>query len=40
MTDDLKHYRAPRLLDWVEQEPALILLIVLIVALVCDAVAR
>ena len=40
MIDDLKHYRAPRLLDWVEQEPALILLIVLIVALVCDWAAR
>jgi len=40
MNDDLKHYRAPGLLDWVSEEPALIVLTVLIVCLILDAVAR
>lgn len=30
MIDDLQHHRSPRLLDWVEEEPAL----------VCDWAAR
>jgi len=38
--DDLKHYRAPRLLDWVSEEPALILLAALVVALIIDWVQR
>ena len=38
MNDDLKHYRAPRLFDWIEQEPALILIVVLLAAFVLDAV--
>ena len=40
MNDDLKHYRAPRLFDWIEEEPALILLAVLIVAVIFDAVMK
>jgi len=38
--DDLKHYRAPGLLDWVSEEPALIILAALIVCLIIDAVQR
>jgi hypothetical protein len=41
MNDDLKDYRAPRLLfDLIEQEPALILIVVLIVALISDWFAK
>ena len=40
MTDDLRDYRAPRLLDWVSEEPALLILAVLIVCLILDAVQR
>ena len=43
MIDDLRNYRAPRPLDWLrdlaEQEPALLLVAVIIAALVLDRFA-
>ena len=43
MSDDLKDFRAPRPLDWLrdlaEQEPALLLVAVIIAALVLDRFA-
>ena len=38
MIDDLRHYRAPSIFDWIEEEPALLPIILLIIALVCDRV--
>ena len=43
MIDDLRNYRAPRPLDWLrdlaEQEPALLLVAVIIAALLMDRLA-
>ena len=38
MIDDLRHYRAPSIFQWIEEEPALLPIILLIIALVCDRV--
>ena len=36
LPEDLKNFRAPRLLDWVSEEPALILIAALLAAFVVD----
>ena len=40
MIDDLKDYRAPRLLDFVSEDPALFLIAALICGLILDWVQR
>ena len=40
MPDDLKNYRAPRLFDFVSEEPALVFIAMLIAGLILDWAQR